>query len=422
MVNLPTVLVGVAFGAGASTSTYLHLGDPARGLLGTGTLATTDVFEDLTGFWQALSTKRGSSRVDSPILRYEAGTSTCRLNNSDRRFDPTNLAGPYVSLGATQVTPMRAVRYQATWAGVTYDLWRGYADSWDIDYAPPNYSSCVLAATDGFKVLSQYERAAGAGVGAGEDTGARVGRILDGVGWSATDRIVAVGDSTVQATTLAGDALSELQLTAESEIGDLYVDGGGRVVFRNRHALLEDSRSTTSQATFGDGGGSELPYTDVELVYDEATLANLVRATRVGGAAQTVQDATSQALYLTRPYERSDLILQTDADAADWARYVLYQSKDPELRFSQLRVNPLRDPASLFPQVLGRDIGDRITIIRRPPGGGTITREVYIRGVQHDITPSTWMTTWTLQSASKFAFLILGDPELGLLGSNALAY
>jgi hypothetical protein len=78
----------------------------------------------------------------------------------------------------------------------------------------------------------------------------------------------------------------------------------------------------------------------------------------------------------------------------------------------------------LFPQIRQRDIGDRITIKRRPPGGGaTISRDVFIRGIQHAITDSTWLTTWVLQDATSLPQpFILGDATNGVLGTSRLGF
>lgn len=417
----PQLFLEIGFTDGASTGTYMHLDDPARGLIGVGTLAPDAVWTDVTAYLSSFDLRRGSNRVTNPVIRYESGTASFALRNEDRRFDPTHLTGPYVAGGVTQVTPMRAARLRALWNGTYYDLWRGYADSWDLSYEGPNYSTCELTASDGFKVLAGHDRIAGVSQGAGEDTGARVDRTLDSTDWSDTDRVIAIGDSTLQATTLEGSALDEVFLAADSEIGELYVDGAGRVVFRNRHAILEDARSSTSQATFGDGGGSELPYYGLGIEYDDATLANLVNVTRVGGTVQTAQDTVSQGLYLTRSFERSDLLLETDTAAADYAGFIAALSKDPELRFETITIRPQADEANLFPEVLGREIGDRITIKLRPPGGGAvISRDVFIRGIQHSGSPLSWQTTWTLQSATRYdGFFIIG---VGRLDQNALGF
>jgi hypothetical protein len=419
----PDVIVEVGFAVGAAVGTYMIADDLTRGLADVATAAPDTVWTDVTAYVQSFTTKRGASRVSGPILRYEAGTFSVTLDNSDRRFDPANTAGPYVSGGVTQVTPMRAARILAVWAGVTYEVIRGFVDSWEIDYTLPNYSSAVMQCTDAFKVLTSYDRTAGGSVGAGEDTGARVSRILDSAGWPSADRVINTGSSTLQATTLDGDVLSELQLAQDSELGELYVDAGGRVVFRSRHALLEDSRSVISQVTFGDGGGTERAYSDVVVEYDDTQLVNLVQVSRVGGAVQVVQDADSQAAYLIRSFNRSDLLLQTDTDVAAWAGFLLFQSKDPEFRLAELVVNPRRDPDNLYPQVLGLAIGDRITVVVRPPGGGAaISRDVFVRGMAHTFAPAKWSTTLTLQSATKYSFMVADDPILGLSDVNAAGY
>jgi hypothetical protein len=345
--------------------------------------------------------------------------------NPDRRFDPTNLSGPYTGGGVTQIVPMVPVRIRASFGGVTYDLLRGYADNWSVAWSDPNWSTVTMTASDAFKVFANYSRPAVAAVGASELSGARISRILDSVSWPAADRVIATGNSTLQATTLEGDALAELQLAADSELGECYVDGAGRVVFRNRLALLTDTRSSISQCTFGDGGGSELPGTDVGVAYDDTQLVNYARVTRVGGVEQSAVDTASQQTYLTRTYERSDLIIETDSDALNLAQWVVSTSKDPELRFNELSFNPRAADATLWPQALGREIGDRITVVRRPPGGGSaITRDVFIRGISHEATASTnsWKTVWSLQSGLKGSFLTLDNSTLGVLDSNSLAY
>lgn len=416
---MPTPILEAAFPVGASTSNYLTLGDTARGKLGTGTLGpSAGVFVDVTPYQMGMTVKRSVSQVDGPILRFESGQLGASLKNTDRRFDPTNTSGPYTSGGVTQVTPMRAVRLRATWAGVTYNVYRGFADDWDIGYRLPNYSTVDLSTSDALRMLAR-DRSAVAPVGAGELSGARINRILDSINWPVTDRIIAAGASTLQATDLSGDALTEAQTVADTEAGELYVDAAGRVVFRGRLNILTDARSATSQATFGVGG---LAVYDVDLTYSGEALVNRVSGTRVGGVEQVAENLASETAYFTHTYSRSDLLMQSDAEALNWANFVLYLSKDPELRVQSMEIRPRRDPTNLFPQVLGREIGDRVTVAWQPPGGGTITRDVFIRGIEHAISVDNWVTKWTFQSATRYAFLTLGHPSLGGLGSNALAY
>lgn len=430
MIQMPTVTAEIAF-TGASTGTWLHLDDPTRGRLDVNTLgdgsAVSPIWTDVTPYQTEGQTtiRRGSSRVDSPILQYDPGTLSMPLADPDRRFDPSNLAGPYVDpvTGKTRVTAMRAVRVRASWASVDYELWRGVADDFTSVWYDPGHCVTTLTATDAFKVFQGINRAAGALVGAGETSGARVNRILDAASWPAGDRLISDGNTTVQETDLSGDVLSQLRQVADTEIGELYVDGGGRLVFRNRLALMQDTRSNTSQATFGDSG-TELPYTDLQQATDDATFYNKTRVTRAGGTEQTAQDTASQALFYERTYVPSTQpILETDAAALTYAQWLLAVSSEPEIRFTSMTIEPASDPANLWPQALGRQIGDRITIRRRPPGGGSlIERDCFIRGIEHRFGNEEWSTVWALQDATRYGgFLVLDHPTLGRLDIGRLA-
>ncbi|HEY5988232.1 MAG TPA: hypothetical protein VIV12_17930, partial [Streptosporangiaceae bacterium] len=328
----------------------------------------------------------------------------------------------------------------AVFGSAVYDLFSGFADAWaddGVNYGG-HYAEVTVTATDGLKILAGRRISQlPAPAGDGELSGARVARVLDAAGWYTDHRRVAAGDSPLAGTAMGDTALALLQLAADSEIGELYVDGAGFLVFRNRHAILTETRSTVPQAVFGDSPGTahtisgatlaELPYASVGRANDDTTLASLVQAARAGGTEQAAQSAASIRKYLfPRTYSRDDLLLQTDAEALAWAQWVLAVSLTAEDRFETLAVNPLRDPANLFPQVLGREIGDRIQVWRRPPGvASPVVRDCFIRGIAHefDASSQTWRTTWTLQDASRYTgFLILDDPVNGKLDTAKLAF
>jgi hypothetical protein len=170
----------------------------------------------------------------------------------------------------------------------------------------------------------------------------------------------------------------------------------------------------------------ELPYASVSRANDDTTLANDIQITRNGGTLQEATAAASVATYLfPRTYARSDVLLLSDTEAKAYAQWVLYISKTTEDRFETLTLLPKRDPQDLWPQVLGREIGDRIQIWRRPPGSTTITRDCFIRGMTHtfDAAAHTWQTDFTLQDANRYSgFMILDSTTSGLLDVDALAY
>lgn len=403
------------------TSDGLILDDATRGLLDSGTLGGGELeWVDVTPYVRSGSINRGVSRFEGPYGRADAGRAQVVLDNRDARFDPTNLDGPYVAAGASQVTPMRAWRIRAG----GFDLWRGFADRWHPTYLLSGKDAVVaLTGTDGTKVLAGFNGAEQASQGAGETTGARIERILDHAGWPAEDRDIATGLTVVEATTLAQPAWTMVLLTSDTEIGEVYFDGQGKLVFRDRHALLTEERSITAQAVFTDQPGG-LGYVDLVIETDDTQLANLVRIHGPGfDPEQVAEDTASQAKYLTRTFVRTDLLIRTAAEALEYAEYVLYLLHEAELRFDSLTIDPRSDPLVLYPEALGRELGDRITVSFTPPGrpGDPIERDVYIRGISHVFDAGgTWRTTWALQDASKFNALVLDHAELGKLDTGRL--
>jgi hypothetical protein len=597
---LPTIIVEAALSPGnpVSGSGTITLDSAGFGLLDTDWLAGADSWVDISQWVLSFTISRDLTRVQGPLYQAQAGTASIVLNNSDGRFDPDNLSGPYVSSGVSQVHAMVPVRIRAVYNGISYSLFRGFADGWQepvITFAG-GVTNWTLNATDGFKALSNITLAPlGSPVGANEDAGARVNRILNSAGWytgqGAGARLTDTGNSTLQATSYGDTALNLLQLATDCEIGRLYIDGSGAVVFRNRHELLTNPLSVTSQATFSDSpasiaqnllstpnsdfegsysnwfvdancslaitsaqshGGSQslqltstaagnmstgvnnvddgtfsgvfavtpgnsytvsswflaaasprtcqvlinwydvnnaylstsagavgpdttgtwtqlsgnyqapanaargepvlqvlstaagaevhcvddvffglatggLPCAAIGRVDDDTTIANDIQAQIVGSS--NLQEATSAASIATylfpRTYNRTDLILPADADALNWANWVLYISSTGEDRFETIQIDPQYQPDSLWPLVLGLDIGNRVTGVRNPPNVSTITKDGFIAGIDHtwDTASSQWMTTFTLQDATKYAsFLTLNNAVTGQLDHNALIY
>lgn len=427
---LPTIRVFVGFSTPTSGS-YFTVGHPTLGQVGTvNQIGPDTVWTEITDYLRSWSFRIGATQGDQPTLRYDAGTCSIVLNDGDRRFDPDNLAGPYVVAGQTLLMPMVRVRIVATWAGIDYPLYYGLADDWVTDYDGPFWSTCTLTATDAFKSFAAEDRTAISAVGAGDNSGARIGRILDAYGWPAADRVISTGDTTLQATTMDGNLLAEMLLVQDSEQGSLYMDQQGRVVFQNRRLILTATRSTTSQALFGDspsgyGVSGELPYADLQTTTPDQSMVNSVDASAAGGTEQHVEDSTSVSRYLRKSHTRDDLLVQTDADALQWAQSILYQFEQPRRRFAKIlfrRPDPAVESV-MWPILLGARFADRVTIRRRPAGGGsTIEKDNFVRGIEMSSDGATWDSALVLQDADRYSFFVVGDPILGRVGYNAVAW
>ncbi len=455
----PVLSVEFALGStGPGVSSYLRLDDPDKGKLDQNWLAPNAsptppspnwfTLDDSlhgrldqamlpgdslgAGWWidvssqvMRLSVRRGRRRL---LDDYQTGTATLTLKNDDLRFDPFNLAGPYAAAGASNLRPMLPCRVAATYAGTRYPLFYGYVDRWAPEYSEPGTGICTVTVSDGFKQLANYDPSALASpVGAGELSGARIHRILDNAGWPTSDRRIDAGDTVLQGTTLAANTLSELKLTAATERGDLLIDTDGALLFRERHARNERSESINVQAVFGDGTG-EIECSNIEQPVDDELIRNEANVARVGGASQTAGSDISQATYLKRSWTRTDLIHTTDAESLEYARWIIRQFAQQEKRIEQITLEPdgfdgTPDPWS---HVVGRAIGDRVTVNRRPLNGTMFSADCWIEGILHDISPieagGKWVTKFDLSDASRSSALVLDHASLGQLDQNVLAY
>lgn len=253
---------------------------------------------------------------------------------------------------------------------------------------------------------------------ADELTGARVGRILDSVPWSADDRNIDIGVSRLPPATVSGSALSNLQKVEEAEQGALFAAADGRVRFLGRGQLISGS----SIDTFGDSG-SELEYGDLSYVYDDQTIVNDVQVSREGGTVQVVGDPTSQARFLRRTKTFDGVLLRSDTDARALAGWWVTHYKDPILRATGMRLEPSAgNQTTHFPHVLGRDLMDRVTVRRRPQNlAPAIDQETLIEGITHDVTAVEWRTSWNLSPAEIQVYWLAGVVGRGEAGVNTRA-
>jgi hypothetical protein len=409
------VQVGLSTGAGVDPA-FLRLDDPVAGLLDQQLLATPDLFTDLSvdanGQQRVMSFEitRTSTQGAGQLVEYAAGTLALTLRDDNGDLDPANIAEPI---------PGVAISLSKIWAGTVYPLFTGTVDSWLPNLLAPSQATVTITASDALAEIGGYDRGATSPLGAGAPSGTRINAVLDGINWPAGRRNIDAGTVTLAASDFSGNALDELRNDATAEVGDLWAKATGVIRFRSRYGLYLDTASTTVQGTFGSGPG-ELPWVgDLGLSYDRA-LINLVRASRPSGTVYEIGDAVSRSRYRDKAEERTDLALNDDAQVQSWASYVLARDSQPKLRFTDITIDVRANEAVLYPQVLTRDFGDRIAVVRRPPGV-TDSREAYIRGIHHSfIAPLEFKTRWELEPAVLGSPFILDDAVHGLLDNNVL--
>jgi len=392
-------------------------------------LAATPTYVDVSAYVREIRIRRGRQ---NELNRMEAGTADVVLDNRDRRFDPTYASSPYYP----NVIPMRKISIRATWNSTLYYLYTGYIENWPPDWPGGEEATVTVTSVDGFKYFagalltvdlsnSDYS---GALINNSSANGGR--SILTALAWPSADQSVNGGDSIIQGpgNLVNANALQTLQLIADSENGYLWIGADGKIWYRERHYRLTragatsstggSGSSTSSVGTFGDGGGSEVPYLDLKPSFDDSLIANDIRVTRIGGAEQVATDATSQNRYWKRSLSKTGLLIASDNEALDAANWLLAQYKDPDLRFVRITTAGLLELANPWIHVLERDFHDRITVTARPPGGGTLSQECFIEGIEHQITRDDWLTSWQLSPASSASYWVLQDAVLGILNTT----
>lgn len=383
----------------------------------TATWGPDEQWTDITAWTRKFSSTRKFSRE---VQAWEAGTASVVLDNRDGRFSMDKLSGPYVVAGVSGVRPWRPIRVRVTVAGVTYSIFRMYAKDWVEGYtkAPAGQGDAwvTVPCADEMARLAAVNNPAAGSQGSGELFGPRLHRWLNAAGHTG-ERVIDEGSVTMQATTLANSTATGIRLTADSEGGAVWVEADGSVVGARQYALVEDTRSVESQATFGDATG-EIPYADIELSSPGDQITNVVSYARVGGTAQVAADATSRALYGDRTDPRTDLLCETDAQTAKLAAWKVARFKVPERRVTAITIDPRRDDVP-WAVALGSRVRDLVTVVRRPPGGYTITQYCHIAGVRHDVSrnPERWRTTFYLSSATPYRQFASSRWDVGTWGS-----
>lgn len=258
--------------------------------------------------------------------------------------------------------------------------------------------------------------------GLGNITSNLVIQVLNMIGWMTDARSITTGTGRTSAIDVQGStALTALQSWETAEQGKLFVDASGNVKFIGRNTLWTQSIYAVSQRTYGDGTG-ELPYTGFESSYDDRLIYNVVSGNRVNGPVITAQDTNSQGQYFIRPNDLSDLNVSSNQQVLDIVSDRLYRYAQPKYRVASITISPQANPASLYPAVIGDEIGTRITVKRQPQNvGSAISQELSIEGIQHSITPDSWQTNYLLAPAIGIYFT-LNSATFGVLDSNVLGY
>jgi hypothetical protein len=413
--TLPAQLnVSLNFNSGATFGNPFTIGDPINGRLGFGILGdgtAPALVIDVTDVTRSINIKRGRN-----ILRdtYEAGSATVRIYDQDGRFNPQNTSSDLFG----QLTPLRKLRISATYLGTSYYLFSGYTTTYTYTYDQAEQVSYVdITAVDGFRLFNLANITTVTGQANGDDTGERIGKILDTVSFPNSMRTIDTGDSLCQADPATTRTALNAIVNAEfSEQGAFYMDSEGQAVFKNRTAVVASAGGTPIE--FNQTG--DIPYKNLAFAFDDKLIINQATITRIGGTPQFAEDAGSVATFFPHSVNYNDLVVQTDTDANNIARIYVATRSDTTIRIDQMTLD-LLDPDVPTGTVLGMDYFTNVDISNIQPDGSTITKNLQVQGISWDITPNRWLGTFTTLEPITDGFII-GNTTYGVLGDDILGY
>jgi hypothetical protein len=393
----------------------LILNSATEGIIGTNTLGSGTLPVEITDLVERVAIRRGRNRITS---KFEPGTADVVLYDENGNWNPSNPSGIYYP----NLVPLRQIIIFATYAGSDYYLFSGFIQSYDTGFWQGNedVSRVTLRCVDGFRLLAGALVTTVSGATAGQDSGTRVNKILDQIGFPLSLRNIDAGDSTLQADPgTSRNTLDALQQVENSEFGGIFLDSQGRINFKNRTAMI--STPSTAAWTFADDG-TNISYTNADVAFDDTTLINSVSVTRVGGTAQTVNDQASIDKYFLHSGVRSDILVQTNTEALNQAKAILATRKDPEPRIDSIKINLYDDNNANKPlSGIDTELLDGVTVTKTMPGSTTITQNSVVIGIYHDVTKRSWDTT-LFTSEPLLSGFVLGSTIDGILDSDVLSY
>jgi hypothetical protein len=410
--TIPVVNAVINFSTGPSFTQAMILDS---GILGTNVLAdSASLIVDVSDVVDSINTRRGrSAQADE----FQTGSLTLRIVDQNGDFNPQNPSSPYFG----NLTPMRKVAISATYNDITYPIFSGFITSYTTT-TPRNANDVVytvITAVDAFRLAQNAQISTVTGAVA-QLSGTRVNKILDQIAWPTTMRDVDAGLTILQSDPgTARTTLAALTTVANSEYGAIYVGKNGYFVFQDRTVTASSVGGTP--VVFNDNG-TDIGYSNAVWRLDDTLVFNQANVTRTGGTVQTAINQASIDKYFAHTYNQQDLLMQTDADALNYAQAYVASRAETSIRCDAIELDLYTDNYDAgITAALDLDFFDPITITTNQPGNSTLTKTLQVFGIDMSITPNKWRCVLTTLEPIIDGF-ILDSNQYGVLDTSVLSY
>jgi len=374
------------------------LGNTGIFVLGVSLLGGTDVLGVGSGInWSTLpqsdlremSIRRGRTQENQ---LNQPGTLTLILDNMSGNYDPNNSSSPYQWDGYSIIMAGLGVRVRLTYGGTDYIIFRGYLET--AIPSPTLDPTVTMTFTDAMAWLGRHSLATITSAYSGDTSSARIGRILDAIGWPSAMRSLA-GSRQMQPTTYGDTALNLCELATTCEFGRFHADRQGNIV----QIPYENLFTTTLRFTLSDTRNTGTIEYDALTTPDGGLyLVNDVTLTQYTGHTQYYNN-TASVIRFGLYHKDVTVPLLNDSDAVTMAqimgtRYALPKPRVNHIEFDSYGIG------TLWPNVLQADLGDRINVERTTLGTGSSTYNACIESLNWDFSSDNIRVTIDLSPAS----------------------
>lgn len=227
----------------------------------------------------------------------------------------------------------------------------------------------------------------------GDTSGTRMSRILDLAAVPVGDTDINAGSTTLQATSLGADALSYAQKIEETEAGRLFVAADGKLTFLSRYNADIGTYLTSQTTLVDDDSGAGRPYRFVSADVDEARIVTRATVSREGSVALVYNDPTAQAEFKVINETHDGLLHNDDAYSLAYAQWIVNTHRTPATRVGTMELALPKDPANMYPDIFGLELGDRVTYKRKPQNTGAVfTQDMRVEAIEHQTGGHYWNT------------------------------
>ncbi len=247
-----------------------------------------------------------------------------------------------------------------------------------------------------------------------ETTAARVSRIIAETPFS-TSLVSANGTQYIaEITDDAPYAGPELQITANTEGGPLYVSKTGVLTQTATYTQFTQTKSFNTQATYGSGGlglGQ-----NVALQYDGDSMRNIINVNMTGGGVTKVTGSVNTTVY-GQATQSWDAYMPSISQASTIGNVLVGLGQYVFARFGDFQV--VISPDANWASTLGLELLERIDVNVAPPTGNVISQSLQLNRIRHEVQPGLWQTF--LNGSDRWGSAFRLDASL-LNGPDVLLY